>query len=68
MCRFMSAERDIVQLAADDLVLAAMATCHSLTIIQNQLSGDPIDLKMFDSTGWVGWYHFLKWGTDCCLS
>ncbi len=30
----------------------AMATCQSLTIIDNNLSGDPIDLKMFEFTGW----------------
>ncbi|XP_022090369.1 probable cation-transporting ATPase 13A3 [Acanthaster planci] len=40
---------------ADDTTehhLAAMATCHSLTIINGELSGDPIDLKMFQATGW----------------
>lgn len=30
-----------------------MATCHSLTIIDGELSGDPLDLKMFESTGWI---------------
>jgi len=30
-----------------------MATCHSLTKIEGQLSGDPLDLKMFEATGWV---------------
>jgi hypothetical protein len=29
-----------------------MATCHSLTVIEDVLSGDPLDLKMFLSTGW----------------
>ncbi|XP_038078895.1 probable cation-transporting ATPase 13A3 [Patiria miniata] len=32
--------------------IAAMATCHSLTVINGELSGDPIDLKMFQATGW----------------
>ncbi|CAH1772705.1 unnamed protein product [Owenia fusiformis] len=31
---------------------AAMATCHSLTIIEGVISGDPLDLKMFESTKW----------------
>lgn len=29
-----------------------MAACHSLTIIDGQVCGDPLDLKMFESTGW----------------
>lgn len=29
-----------------------MACCHSLTMIDGQLCGDPLDLKMFESTGW----------------
>ncbi|CAL4067513.1 unnamed protein product, partial [Meganyctiphanes norvegica] len=33
--------------------LYAMASCHSITIINLQLVGDPLDLKMFESTGWV---------------
>ena len=34
-------------------VLATMATCHSLTVIDGRLSGDPLDLKMFEATDWV---------------
>ena len=30
-----------------------MATCHSLTVIASELTGDPLDLKMFQSTGWA---------------
>uniref|UniRef100_A0AAR2JC30 Polyamine-transporting ATPase 13A3 n=1 Tax=Pygocentrus nattereri TaxID=42514 RepID=A0AAR2JC30_PYGNA len=33
--------------------VACMATCHSLTKIESQLSGDPLDLKMFEATGWI---------------
>ncbi|KAM9383997.1 polyamine-transporting ATPase 13A3 [Pholidichthys leucotaenia] len=33
--------------------VACMATCHSLTKIEGQLSGDPLDLKMFEATGWI---------------
>ncbi|XP_063965726.1 polyamine-transporting ATPase 13A3-like isoform X1 [Lytechinus pictus] len=32
--------------------LAAMATCHSLTRIDGELVGDPLDLKMFEATDW----------------
>ncbi|KAH9285429.1 putative cation-transporting ATPase W08D2.5 [Echinococcus granulosus] len=33
-------------------LLETMATCHSLTRIGGELSGDPLDLKMFLSTNW----------------
>ncbi|XP_061594430.1 polyamine-transporting ATPase 13A3 isoform X2 [Cololabis saira] len=33
--------------------VACMATCHSLTKIEGQLSGDPLDLKMFEATSWI---------------
>uniref|UniRef100_UPI00398F3317 polyamine-transporting ATPase 13A3 n=1 Tax=Pristiophorus japonicus TaxID=55135 RepID=UPI00398F3317 len=33
--------------------VACMATCHTLTKIDGKLSGDPLDLKMFEETGWV---------------
>ncbi|XP_058492092.1 polyamine-transporting ATPase 13A3-like isoform X1 [Solea solea] len=33
--------------------VACMATCHSLTKIEGELCGDPLDLKMFNATGWV---------------
>ena len=31
----------------------AMATCHSLTRIDGEINGDPLDLKMFEATRWV---------------
>jgi len=33
--------------------LELMATCHSLTYIRGVLSGDPLDLKMFNALGWT---------------
>ncbi|XP_053369609.1 polyamine-transporting ATPase 13A3 [Clarias gariepinus] len=33
--------------------VACMASCHSLTKIEGKLSGDPLDLKMFEATGWI---------------
>jgi cation-transporting ATPase 13A3/4/5 len=29
-----------------------MATCHSLRVVDGELVGDPLDLKMFEFTGW----------------
>ena len=33
-------------------ILYTMATCHSLHIIDGELLGDPLDVKMFEFTGW----------------
>ncbi len=32
--------------------LYTMATCHSLRLVDDELVGDPMDLKMFEFTGW----------------
>ena len=37
----------------DSPFLHTMVTCHSLAIIEGQLQGDPMDLKMFEATEWV---------------
>ena len=34
-------------------LLTSMAACHSLTIIEEKLVGDPLDLIMFEATEWV---------------
>ena len=36
----------------DSKGIHCMATCHSLTIIDGKLTGDPLDLKMFEATDW----------------
>lgn len=33
-------------------MLHTMATCHSLRLVDDELIGDPLDVKMFDFTGW----------------
>jgi len=30
-----------------------MATCHSLRVVDGELLGDPLDIKMFEFTGWT---------------
>lgn len=30
----------------------AMASCHSITYINEELLGDPLDIKMFECTNW----------------
>lgn len=34
-------------------LLEIMASCHSLTFVNNKLIGDPLDLKMFEATKWT---------------
>ncbi|XP_025081002.1 probable cation-transporting ATPase 13A3 isoform X3 [Pomacea canaliculata] len=41
-------------------LLVCLATCHSLTIIDGELSGDPMDLIMFNSIKW----HLEEPGSD----
>lgn len=35
-----------------DHLLFGMVTCHSITLMKGEMKGDPLDLKMFESTGW----------------
>jgi hypothetical protein len=56
--REMYTEADFAALPANFPAAVAMGTCHSLTIIQDKLVGDPLDVKMFE---------FLKWVTACYL-
>ncbi|XP_047526862.1 polyamine-transporting ATPase 13A3-like isoform X1 [Vanessa atalanta] len=44
---------EIVDLPNKSPLVQALASCHSLTSIQGQLKGDPLDLKMFEFTQWV---------------
>ncbi|XP_059609643.1 polyamine-transporting ATPase 13A3 isoform X2 [Phlebotomus argentipes] len=34
-------------------LLSAMVTCQGLTVMAGELKGDPLDLKMFEATGWL---------------
>lgn len=43
--------KQIERLQFDNL-LYAMVTCHSITLMNGEMKGDPLDLKMFESTGW----------------
>ncbi|XP_058794306.1 polyamine-transporting ATPase 13A3 isoform X2 [Phymastichus coffea] len=50
--KFQVPVKDISSLSLGE-VLIGMVSCHSITIIDGQLIGDPLDLKMFESTGWI---------------
>ena len=49
---FSKLEREAKNLNNHEKFLQGMATCHSLTTIDGKLSGDPIDVIMFEGTGW----------------
>ena len=40
--------KDLLQLYVE-----CLACCHCLTYVKEKLIGDPIDVKMFESTGWI---------------
>ena len=43
----------VCELPQDSRVLVALATCHDLTYVHGKLVGDPLDIQMFQATGWV---------------
>lgn len=48
-----SYERDpTVNYDSHQSALYTMATCHSLHKVEGELLGDPLDVKMFEFTGW----------------
>lgn len=44
--RFIVPVKQIVTLDVKDHLLIAMATCHSLTLIDEAITGDPLDIKV----------------------
>ncbi|XP_004675168.2 PREDICTED: probable cation-transporting ATPase 13A3 isoform X1 [Condylura cristata] len=52
--RFLLPEENVCnEMLVKSQFVACMATCHSLTKIEGALSGDPLDLKMFEAIGWI---------------
>ncbi|CAB0034628.1 unnamed protein product [Trichogramma brassicae] len=52
-------EKDVRKIEGTSM-FQGMLTCHSLTLIDEELSGDPLDIKMFESTGWQLDDHDLR--------
>jgi cation-transporting ATPase 13A3/4/5 len=42
-----------IQQDPQTLLLESIASCHSITYIDGELIGDPLDVKMFQATGWI---------------
>uniref|UniRef100_A0A8C5BQU7 ATPase 13A3 n=1 Tax=Gadus morhua TaxID=8049 RepID=A0A8C5BQU7_GADMO len=51
--RWLSEESAYKESLVKSQFVACMATCHSLTKIEGQLSGDPLDLKMLEAISWT---------------
>jgi hypothetical protein len=51
--RFSAPETDPKNIPQTDPLQIGMACCHSLTMIEGEISGDPLDLIMFNSISWV---------------
>ncbi|NXH83109.1 AT132 ATPase, partial [Edolisoma coerulescens] len=49
--RFVATVHEPRQLPAGAL-LYALAACHAVSLLRGQLVGDPVDIKMLESTGW----------------
>ena len=45
-------EFDVRALKPDSKLVVGISTCHSLTKIEGELVGDPMDLKLFNASGW----------------
>lgn len=43
----------ITRLPMSEHLLSGMVTCHSITFVNGEMRGDPLDLKIFESTGWI---------------
>jgi magnesium-transporting ATPase (P-type) len=46
-------QREPSLLLPESPLIVAMAVCHSLTLLEGKLTGDPLDLRMFEATRWV---------------
>ena len=44
---------DPTQLPLDSHLVQAMATCHSLIKLKGKLTGNPLDVKLFEAIEWV---------------
>lgn len=46
-------EKDEIKEDTKTLFLEGLASCHSITYVHGELIGDPLDVKMFQATGWI---------------
>nr|CAI5860822.1 unnamed protein product [Callosobruchus analis] len=50
---FLEPYRYVEKLLSSSCIIQGMASCHSLTLLNEVLAGDPLDVKIFESTKWI---------------
>lgn len=50
---FVTPKEDLPNMHPDHPLIRALATCHSLTVINGALMGNPLDVKIFTGIDWV---------------
>ena len=55
--QFGEMQADPTVLGLDSHLIHAMACCHSLIKIKKELTGNPLDVKLFESIEWVRFLH-----------
>ena len=53
MFSFQESVADPSTLPSDSLLVQTMASCHSLVKIDGELTGYPMDIKLFEAINWV---------------
>ncbi|VEN47095.1 unnamed protein product [Callosobruchus maculatus] len=51
--KFLEPSRNVEDLSSSSSIIQGMASCHSLTLMNEELAGDPLDVKIFESTRWI---------------
>ena len=51
--QFQESTPDPLSLPTDSLLVQTMASCHSLVKIEGELTGYPMDIKLFEAINWV---------------
>ncbi len=46
----------------ESVLIQAMATCHSLINFKGELTGNPLDVKLFEAIEWVKFNHRKEFG------
>ena len=52
-------------LPSDSLLVQTMASCHSLVKIEGDLTGYPMDIKLFEAINWVRLVGSSSWDCLC---
>ena len=51
--QFQESVNEPLNLPTDSLLVQTMASCHSLVKIEGELTGYPMDIKLFEAINWV---------------